>query len=295
MLFVQLIFIIRDNLASRLQEGSVSALTYGWMIQQLPETLIGTAIGTALLPTLAEQFARNDREAFEQTIQRAVTILIAVTIPVAVILSMGLKPMMQIAFGFDPQGTDLLFWVTRGYLAGLTGHCLLEIASRSFYAQQDALTPLAGVIINVAIYLIAGSLLFQPLGAAGISLTDAIAFTSQAIFLLVILRWYPRLRMRISGLILKFTRKRIPAPRWLTGMAGKPDIEMGRMTASINPGKTVLRACAAALISGVITALSLRIGSSGIQLLISSAAGMIIGAVVCIPLIWPEVRLFRRL
>ncbi|HNY95228.1 MAG TPA: lipid II flippase MurJ, partial [Flexilinea sp.] len=41
--FVQLIFIIRDNLASRLETGSVTALSYGYMFQQLPETLIGTA------------------------------------------------------------------------------------------------------------------------------------------------------------------------------------------------------------------------------------------------------------
>ena len=56
-LLIQLIFFIRDNLASRLAEGSVTSLTYGWMIQQVPETLIGTAIGTALLPTLAEHFS----------------------------------------------------------------------------------------------------------------------------------------------------------------------------------------------------------------------------------------------
>jgi putative peptidoglycan lipid II flippase len=37
MMLIQLIFIIRDNLASRLAEGSVTALTYGWMVQQVPE------------------------------------------------------------------------------------------------------------------------------------------------------------------------------------------------------------------------------------------------------------------
>ncbi len=54
MFFIQLIFIARDNLASGLSTGAVSALTYGWMIMQVPETLLGTAIGTALLPTLSE-------------------------------------------------------------------------------------------------------------------------------------------------------------------------------------------------------------------------------------------------
>jgi len=32
MLFIQLIFVVQDNLASRLATGSVTALTYGWWI-----------------------------------------------------------------------------------------------------------------------------------------------------------------------------------------------------------------------------------------------------------------------
>ncbi len=36
MVFIQLIFMARDNLASRLAVGSVTALSYGWWIQQVP-------------------------------------------------------------------------------------------------------------------------------------------------------------------------------------------------------------------------------------------------------------------
>ena len=58
MLFVQLTFIVRDYLASQLPTGSVSALTYGWMVMQVPETVIGTVIGIVLLPTLSELVAK---------------------------------------------------------------------------------------------------------------------------------------------------------------------------------------------------------------------------------------------
>ncbi len=82
MFFIQLIFLIRDNLASRLAEGAVTSLTYGWMIQQVPETLIGTAIGTALLPTLSEHFTREDKQAFSETIEKAFKVLLALTLPI---------------------------------------------------------------------------------------------------------------------------------------------------------------------------------------------------------------------
>ena len=77
MFMIQLMFIARDNLASRLgQEGAVSALTFGWMIMQVPETILGTAIATALLPTLSEHAARGAWDGFRQTIEKALRVLI---------------------------------------------------------------------------------------------------------------------------------------------------------------------------------------------------------------------------
>jgi putative peptidoglycan lipid II flippase len=90
MLFIQLIFIVRDNLASRMDIGSVSALTYGWMFFQMPETLIGTAIGTAMLPGISELAAKKDWKEFAKTIEKAIQTLIALTLPVAAVMSAGL-------------------------------------------------------------------------------------------------------------------------------------------------------------------------------------------------------------
>ena len=72
MVFIyQLTFIWRDRLASYLPTGSVTALTYGWMIMQVPETLIGTAIGIALLPTLSELASKQDWEGLRDTIEKS--------------------------------------------------------------------------------------------------------------------------------------------------------------------------------------------------------------------------------
>jgi peptidoglycan biosynthesis protein MviN/MurJ (putative lipid II flippase) len=78
-------------------------------------------------------------------------------------------------------------WVTRGFLFGLAGQCLLEIAVRSFYARQDAITPMITAGINFVVYVVLGIVLFQEFGAPGISLADSLAFTSQAILLLALL------------------------------------------------------------------------------------------------------------
>ncbi len=134
---IQLIVIARDNIASRLnQVGAVTSLTYGWMIMQVPETLLGTAIATAMLPTLAEFAARADWNGFRLAIERALRVLIALTIPVAAVLAAGINPLVRAVFGFDAATSTLITWTTRAYLLTLTGYAIQEIAARSFYRAQ---------------------------------------------------------------------------------------------------------------------------------------------------------------
>ena len=158
MLFIQLIFIARDNLASGLTIGAVSALTYGWMIMQVPETLIGTAIGTALLPTLSEYAVKEQWTEFTKVISRSIRILTALTIPIFIILSLGLRPLIALAFGFDPAGTDLILNVSRAFLFGLIAHSIIEVGARSFYSIQNAKIPLIASAVTAIVFIISGIL-----------------------------------------------------------------------------------------------------------------------------------------
>ncbi len=198
MLFIQLIFLARDNLASRLGVGAVTALAYGWFIMQVPETLLGTTLGLALLPTLSEYSARRDWSGYTGALNRGVRAVVAMTVPVAVVLGVVLPHLLGV-LGLNFQDTQLVVATTRAYLAGMTGHALLELAARGFYARQDARTPLLASAWNTAAYLALAILFGRSLGAAGIALANALAFTSEAALLLYLTaRRYPRV-VRLDG------------------------------------------------------------------------------------------------
>jgi putative peptidoglycan lipid II flippase len=188
MLFVHLVFVAQDNLASRLHSGAVSAMVYGWLIMQAPQTIIGTAIGTALLPTLSEYASQKDYRAFYQILRKSVFWIVVLTVPAAISAGIVVGPLVAFVFNFDPQETALVAWTARAFLLGLTGHCLLEVAVRSFYAQQNARTPLKSSILMFAIFLGLAVPLTSLLGAAGIALANTAAFTIQALTLLYLLR-----------------------------------------------------------------------------------------------------------
>lgn len=182
MFFIQSYFVIRDNFASRMGEGSVTALNYGWFIMQVPETLIGSALAIAILPTLSEHFARQDTDAYRDTINRAVRALLALTVPITALLFVGIAPLVEI-LGFDADGTARVVLATRVYLLGLAGHSLLELASRSFYARQNAWVPFGAAAFTAGFYLLLAILFTNLWGFVGIALANTTAFTLEALIL----------------------------------------------------------------------------------------------------------------
>jgi putative peptidoglycan lipid II flippase len=190
--FVYLVLIyIPDNIASRLSTGSVTALVFGWLIMQVPETLIGTAIGTAMLPSISEQYVRHEKTIFTQSLNKALRVVLAFTIPVAVLIAVAVPPLIAL-FGFDQAGTELVVWTTRAFLVGLAGHAMLEIAARGFYAQQNAITPLWASALMAASFTLFAIILARSLGSPGIALANSLAFTGEALLLWILLnRIYP--------------------------------------------------------------------------------------------------------
>jgi putative peptidoglycan lipid II flippase len=255
---IQLIVIARDNIASRLdQVGAVTSLAYGWMIMQVPETLLGTAIATAMLPTLAEFAARENWREFHLAVEKALRILIALTIPVAAVMAAGINPLVRAAFGFDAETSTLVTWTTRAYLLTLTGYSIQEIAARSFYARKEPMFPLYAVILRLTLFVgigILGITYFREIGAPVIALAE--------------------IALLIESIVLFY---------WLSKRTHEP----------LRVWSAVLKGLAAALVGGV-TAYLLAVYVPGSAVL-TALLGMIVGGLVVLPFIWSEIKLLFKL
>ncbi|MCJ7703094.1 MAG: MATE family efflux transporter, partial [Anaerolineales bacterium] len=206
MFFIQAIFIATDNIASRLIEGSVTALVYGWLFMQVPESLIGTAIGTALLPTISEQVARDETDLLQNSLNTTLRVILALTIPAAALLIAGIRPLVDI-LGFDTIGTDLVVWIARAYTLGLVSYSLTEVTSRTFYAQQNARIPLLTIMLTAGTFILLAIPLAKWLGAPGIALANSTAFSFQVVVMLWLLnRKFPGIA-RVGGTL----RRVVPA------------------------------------------------------------------------------------
>ena len=188
---VYLAVIIRDSLAAQLGPGSVTALNYGWRIMQLPETVIATAVATAVFPTLSELAALGKRDELRAIFSSALRAILALTVPATLALFVLGRPAVRVLFEgglFQSGATDAVVWALQGYAFGLIGHSLLEVSARSFYAQQDTRTPLFVAIGAMGVNVIASLMLRGPLGHGGLALANSIGVSLEVIGLLFIAR-----------------------------------------------------------------------------------------------------------
>ncbi len=188
---VQLAALVTTSLASHLSAGSVTALSYGWRVMQLPETLIATAIATAAFPTLSEFAARGDLDRLRGTLVTTLRAILALTIPATIGLLIFGRLAVQLLFErgeFTPESTTLVTWAVHGYALGLIGHSMLEVGARTFYAQQDTRTPLLVAVGAMTIGIAASLILRDVLGVGGLALANSIGVTVEVSALLILLR-----------------------------------------------------------------------------------------------------------
>ncbi len=148
-------------IASLLPPGTVSLLYYADRVQQLPLGVIGTAVGTALLPLLSRQVRAGEAEASIGTLNRAIEYALFLTLPAAVALIVSAWPVMAVLFGrgaFDAESVRLSAQSLAAYALGLPAFVLVKVVAPGFFARGDMATPVrigvVAVVLNLAMNVV---------------------------------------------------------------------------------------------------------------------------------------------
>jgi len=184
-------FVLPTFLGSRLSDGAISAYEYGWRLMQFPETIIGTALGITVFPTLADLASSEDREGLRRTASWALRLVLALAVPAAVGLVVLGRPLTVLLFqrgAFDAATTDRVFLALQFFSLGLIFHSALEVTSRLFYAQKDMWTPLWAAVAGLGINAGLGWLLLPRLAQGSIALSNSMGAGLQVILLLLVAR-----------------------------------------------------------------------------------------------------------
>ena len=147
-------------------------------LYQLPLSLIGVAIGIALLPRLSQALRAHDHEDAQAAMDQGLVFALALALPAAAALVAlpehlidGLFTRGQFTTA-DAHATGLLLL---HYGWGAPAFVLLRILQPAFFARGDTKTPMTISLISVAVNIALGVLLFNTIGYQGIPIATSVA------------------------------------------------------------------------------------------------------------------------
>ena len=176
--------------ATSLPEGSLVYLSQADRLNQLPLALVGSALGTAILPAISRQIGAGEERAAATVQGRATELAMLLTIPAAVALSIAAEPIMTVLFEggrFTAEDAAVSALVLSIIVAGLPAYVMIKVLAPGFFARKDMWTPLWITVVSLAIGVAANFVLVPMIGIAALAATTAGAAWINAIALYVIL------------------------------------------------------------------------------------------------------------
>ncbi len=187
----QLSLLLNTVFASFLESGSVSWLTYADRLMEFPTGMLGVALGTVLLPSLARHHAADDREGYARLLDWGLRMTLLLALPSAFGLALLATPLIATLFLHGQFGAhDLL--MTRSaliaYSLGLVGLILVKVLAPGFYARQNIATPVRIAIFSLVLTQLMNLVFVGWLHHAGLALSIGLAACANAALLWVYLR-----------------------------------------------------------------------------------------------------------
>jgi putative peptidoglycan lipid II flippase len=174
----QISLLINTVFASFLESGSVSWLYYADRLMEFPAGLLGAALGTILLPSLAKTHSNGQTDDFSALLDWGLRLTLMLTLPASLALAMLALPLLTTLFQYGAfAASDVLR--TRealvAYSIGLSGLILVKVLAPGFYARQDIRTPVKIALVTLALTQLMNFAFIGWLKHAGLALSIGLA------------------------------------------------------------------------------------------------------------------------
>jgi putative peptidoglycan lipid II flippase len=188
--------------ATSLPEGSLVYLGFADRLNQLPLAIIGSALGTAILPTISRAIDSGNAERAAHVQAQATELSMLLTLPAAVALAVTASSIISALFQagrFTAEDAATTSLVLSIIVAGLPAYVLIKVLTPGFYARKDMKTPVFIAFAALIVAVISNFALVPVMGISALAFTTAASAWLNAIALYVIL--YRRGHYRIPALV----------------------------------------------------------------------------------------------
>lgn len=182
----QVSLLINTIFASLLVTGSVSWLYYADRLMEFPAGMLGVALGSILLPSLAKHHAEKSHDDYAKLLDWGLRLTFMLTLPAALALALLSAPLVSTLFMHGAFNAHDLFMTRNAVLAysvGLLGLILVKVLAPGFYARQDIKTPVRIAIMTLILTQCMNLLFIGWLKHAGLALAIGLGSCFNALML----------------------------------------------------------------------------------------------------------------
>src|SRR5690625_965332 len=155
----QISILINTNIATWLQAGSVTWLSFADRLMEFPSALLGVALGTVLLPYLSAAYAKQEHHTYQKLLDWGLQLIFLLGLPAALGLALLSQALVAI-----------------------------KILAPAFCARQDIKTPVRIAIVVLVLTQIMNAFFVPWLKHAGLALSIALGACVNASTLFYLLR-----------------------------------------------------------------------------------------------------------
>jgi putative peptidoglycan lipid II flippase len=209
----QINYAIEKSIGSVLGAGAITSFTYANNLRNVPLTLIGSAITTAVFPRLAERASDKSKERLIESFVYTARLILFLSIPAAILSVVARGYIVRLLYGFgDADTANILGW----FAASIIFISLYFLVSRVFYAMQDTKTPLFVSIGSVVVNIALSFYLSAVMGITGLAAAASIVAALQVGVLTIVLKYrlgsiggkglfWSFARMSFGGMVMAFS------------------------------------------------------------------------------------------
>ena len=184
---------INTSFALYLEPGSVTALSCGFHLWQLPVALFGVAVGMVVLPTVSRMTLTSGKHEITEHLAKALRFMALFAVPSAVFLSVWGVQIASVFFQggrFGSEASMLTGSVLACYSLGLLGYAGMKVLQPIFLALEKPWAPAMLALVACAISIGLNYMFVMVLGmpAQYLALTTSVVTTVNFLFYFFYLR-----------------------------------------------------------------------------------------------------------
>lgn len=170
------------------QAGINSAIDYANRLMQAPLGVFGQSLALAAFPALAQFYAQKRMDAFGSQLQKTLSTVVYLSVPVAALFLFFAEPIVDAVFQhgrFTDENSKAVAACLQYFAIGVAPWCMQPVLMRAYFAVQNTLTPiLMGTVTTIVFIVMAAVLTSLRVGYTMLPLAGSVASIMLVVMLL---------------------------------------------------------------------------------------------------------------